>query len=210
MMKNQQEIAAPNISAHTGRLMEIKLERGTTRWVTYAAAFTALAVVMKFIGQFLTITPAFKITFIYVVWLISGAVLGGFGGGAVCFASDVLGALIFPTGPINPFLIVGNTLYGVVAAAIVRCTPAKSYAVRIAVAGLFCTVINTCVINTLAIYYSYDYAKVMNVWQYFVAYRILQPVVAIINIVVAIALVPLLTRLRLLPREKRNYISEGE
>lgn len=203
MSKTQQEIATPDNKTHTRKVRTQKLEFGTTKWLTYAAMFAALAVVMKFIGQFLTLTDSFKITLIYVVWLIAGATLGAFGGGAVCFASDVLGAIIFPTGAINPFLILGNTVYGVIAALAFK-IPIKSNVAKFIIAGVACTIICTCGINTLAIYYSYSYYKVMSVWQYFVAYRIMQPVVAVINIVIAVAMIPLLNRLRLLPPIKRR------
>lgn len=208
-MKNQQEIASPDIKTNNRKVRTQKLEFGTTKWLTYAAVFAALAVVMKFIGQFLTLTDSFKITLIYVVWLIAGATLGAFGGGAVCFASDVLGAIIMPTGAINPFLILGNTLYGVIAALAFK-TPIKSYVVKFIISGIACTLVCTCVINTLAIFYSYGYYKVMNVWQYFVAYRIMQPVVAVINIVITIAMIPLMSRLKLLPSLKKSKQSAAQ
>ena len=113
---NQQEIATPDIQATNNRAVRSqKLKLGTTKWLTYTAMFAALAIVMKFIGQFLTLTDSFKITLIYAVWLVAAAVLGVVGGGVVCFVSDVLGALIIPQGPINPLLTLGCTLYGVIA-----------------------------------------------------------------------------------------------
>ena len=205
-MKNQQEIATPDTKDTPSRgVRSQQLKFGTTKWLTYAAVFSALAIVMKLIGQFLTLTPNFKITLIYVIWLLAGAALGPFGGGAVCFTSDVIGALIVPAGTFNPFLILGNTLYGIIAALAFKYTPVKNYCVKIIAAGLVCTVICTCIINSLALYYSYGYDAMFTFWQYFVLYRILQPAVAAINIVIAVAMIPLFTRLRLLPPLKKKF-----
>lgn len=205
MMENQQEIATPDTKdTPTRKVRSQQLEFGTTKWLTYAAVFSALAIVIKFIGQFLTLTPSFKITLIYVIWLISGATLGAFGGGAVCFTSDVLGAIIFPTGAMNPYLILGNTLYGIIAALAFKYTPIKNYCVKMISAGIACTVICTCLINTLALYYSYGYDAMFTFAQYFVAYRILQPLVAVINIVIAVAMIPLMLRLKMLPPIKKK------
>lgn len=205
MMENQQEIATPdkrNTNARTVRSQQLTF--GTTKWLTYTAVFAALAIVMKFIGQFLTLTPSFKITLIYTVWLIAAAVLGVFGGAAVCFVSDVLGAIIIPVGPMNPYLIIGNLLYGITAALVFKYLPIKSYVIKFIAAGLACTLLCTCVANSLALYYSYKYYETLTFWQYFAAFRALQPVVALINIAVTVAMIPLLMRLKLLPPLKRN------
>lgn len=209
MMTNQQEIATPDIRKKS-KVRSQTLEFGTTKWLTYCAVFAALSIVMKFIGQFLTITPSFKITLIYVIWLIAGAVLGPLGGGAVCFTSDVLGAVIIPMGAINPFLIIGNTMYGIVAALVFRFTPVKNYAVKFIAEGVVCTILFTCLINSLTLYYTYGYNATLSFVQYFIAYRAFQPVVAIINIAVTVAMIPLLLRLKLLPSFKKKTKNSEE
>ena len=206
-MNNQQEIATPDIK-QKNKVRSQKLAFGTTKWLTYAAALAALAIIMKFIGQFLTLTPSFKITLIYVIWLIAGAVLGPFGGGAVCFTSDVLGAVIIPMGAINPLLILGNVIYGVLAALVFKYTPVRSYTVKFIAAGLMCTLICTCTLNTAALYYWYKWYETLSFWTYFVTYRALQPAVAAINIAVTVAMIPLLLRLGLLKPFKKNIKSE--
>ena len=208
MMEHQQEIATPdkrNTNARTVRSQ--KLTFGTTKWLTYTAVFAALAIVMKFIGQFLTLTPNFRITLIYTIWLIAAAVLGVFGGAAVCFVSDVLGAMIIPVGPMNPYLIIGNLLYGITAALVFRYLPIKSYVIKFIASGLACTLICTCIANSLALYYSNKYYETLTFCQYFAAFRALQPVVALINVAVTVAMIPLLTRLKLLPPLKRTQKS---
>lgn len=206
LMNNQQEIATPDIR-QKNKVRSQKLEFGTTKWLTYAAVLAALAIIMKFVGQFLTLTPNFKITLIYVIWLIGGAVLGPVGGGAVCFTSDVLGALIIPMGPINPLLILGNVIYGVLAALVFK-IPVKSYVVKFIASGLACTLICTCLINSAALYYWYKWNDILSFWVYFATKRALQPAVAAINIAVTVAMIPLLLRLGLLKPFKKSKKSE--
>ncbi len=194
----QQEIATPDTTEKNHRVRS-QNKFGSTKYLTYTAVFAALALIMKFVGQFLTLTPSFKITLIYTVWLIGGAVLGPLAGGAICFISDVLGAFIFPTGAINPLLVAGNTLYGVLAALTFKYTPSKRYAVKFIAAGVVCTAVCTCIINSLAIWYWYGIYKLTPFWAYFASQRAMQPLVALINIIVTVAMIPLLMRIRLLP-----------
>ena len=199
MINTQQEIATPD-----KKVRHRKFIKGTTRWLTYTALFSALALVMKFIGQYLTLTPSFKLTLIYTVWLIAGAVLGVVGGGAVCFISDVLGAFIIPMGAINPLTIVANTLYGVIAALVFRFTPSRHYVVKFIVSGIVCTIVCTCLLGSAALWYGYKYYEIFSFWQYFVGKRLTQVAVAVINIPVTVAMVPLLKRTNLLPELKKK------
>lgn len=208
MIDNQQEIATPDIKHTKARKVRSQsLAFGTTKWLTYAGLYSALAITMKSIGQYLTITPNFKITLIYTVWLMAGASLGVIGGGAVCFISDILGAILVSRGAVIPLLTLGNVIYGVIAALVFRYTPIKNYAVKFISAGIVCTVVCTCLINSLALYYQYGSYKVLTFWQYFVANRAFQPLVAAINVAVTVAMVPLMKRLHLLPalnKESQN------
>lgn len=207
MSTTQQEIATPD-SVITKNVRHRKFVKGSTRWLTYTALFSALAIVMKIVGQYLTLTPSFKITLIYTVWLIAGAVLGAVGGGAVCFISDVLGAFIVPMGAMNPLMILGNTFYGVLAALVFKFTPSKHYVVKFLASGIACTVVCTCLINSLSLWYWYKYYETLTFWQYFVGFRAMQPAVAAINIAITLAMIPLLKRLNLLPEPKRKKKAE--
>ncbi len=158
---------------------------------------------MKFIGQFLTLTPDFKITLIYVVWLIAAAVLGPISGGAVCFVSDVLGSFIIPMGPISPLNVLGNTLYGVVGGLVFKYLPTRSYVVKFIVEGVVCTVLFTCLINSLSLWYVYKWYQGMSFWKYFALKRAFQPLVAGINVIITLTLIPLLIRTKLLPDNKK-------
>lgn len=205
----QQEIATPSKPIVLARDARSKQPIfGTTRWLAYTALFCALAIALKFFGQLLTLTESFKITLIYVIWLIAAAVLGPVGGGTVCFLSDLLPALIFPTGVINPLLCLGCTLFGVTAAFLFK-LPIKSYYIRFAVAGTVCAVLYTLLFDSFAIWVFCKYYLHLNsfadksVWVY-IASRALQLGVAAINIAITVAAVPILTQLKLLPPIKEK------
>ncbi|MDE5592321.1 MAG: ECF transporter S component [Clostridiales bacterium] len=209
---NQQEIATPD-NRVTDKVRSQALKLGTTKWLTYTALFTSLALLMKVIGQIGTLSDVSKITPIYAIWLIAAAVLGPFGGGAVCFISDVVIALVFPRGVLNPFVTLVCTLYGVLAGLIFRYVPTKSYSTRFLLAGITCAIVCTFVLDSLAIWGWCKYylklgsfmenGKNSMFWLYMTT-RLFQLLMAISNTVITVALIPALNRLRLLPPIKRR------
>lgn len=195
-----------------------KVSFGTTKWLTYTAVFTALALVMKFAGQALTITKDFKITPIYVIWLIAAAVLGPVGGGVVGFLSDILGALIFPVGAINPLLTLGCTMYGVLAGLCYKYFPVKNHYAKFLFSGIMCTVLVSLLFDSFALWYWCKfYLKLASYadktfFAYIGASRIMQLAVSAVNIGITLAMVPLLRQLKLLPdlkkKQKQQNIKE--
>lgn len=207
MMDNQQEIATPDKKTHSRQVRPQQVKFGTTKWLTYTALFTALALLMKVIGQIGTLGDMAKITPIYAIWIAAAAVLGPLGGGTVCFISDILIALVFPKGVINPFITIVCTLYGVIAALIIKYTPARSYVTRFILAGIVCSVLCTYILDSLAIwgwckYYlglkSFMSGGKNGVFWIYMSSRLFQLTVSLANTALAVALVPLLTKLRLL------------
>lgn len=192
MITDQQEIATPDITA---KVRSQALKFGTTKWLTYTAAFAALAAIFKYMFGFVVLFD-FRLTLIYIIWWIAAAALGPIGGGAVCFVSEFIYALWAGFSP----LIICNTLSGVVAGLIFKYTPSKSYTVRFIIVGIVCTIIFTCILNSLTAYYYWGYSDTMTFWEYFVAFRTWQLLIAAINIGVTVAMIPLLDRrLHLLP-----------
>lgn len=172
--------------------------------------FSAIAILLKFISQFMEI-EGIKITLIYVPWLIASAVLGIVGGGTVCFVSDLLVSLVFPTGPINPLTITSNTLYGVLGGLVFKFTPSRHYAVKFIAAGSACILVCTCILGSLALYYGYSYYTTMNFWEYFYFFRAWQPLIASISVGITVSMIPLLIRTKLLPPQKsKNKTAEKE
>lgn len=208
MNDHQQEIAIPDKKTPSRNVRTQQIKFGSTKWLTYTALFTALALLMKVIGQIGTLGEAAKLTPIYAVWLVAAAVLGPIGGGTVCFISDILIALVFPRGVINPFITIVCTLYGVIAALMIRHLPIKSYAARFIIAGLTCAVFCTYFLDSLAIWgwckYYLDLKSFMaggknGIFWIYMTTRLFQLTVATANIFIVVAMIPLLQKLRLLP-----------
>lgn len=217
-MKHQQEIATPDINKSKNcKVRSHKIEFGTTKWLAYAALFTALALLMKVLGQIGTLSEMSKLTPIYTVWLLAAAVLGPIGGAAVCFISDLLIALVFPTGVINPFITIVCTLYGLSAGLIFKYLPVKSYTVKLVTAGVTCAVVFTFVLNSLAIWgwckYYLDLKSFFGdgknaVFGVYMLTRLFQLGVAVANVPIAVALLPLLKRLNALPPQFKKHKTE--
>ena len=213
MSNTQQEIATPTLNTKNKVRSTQAIEFGTTKWLTYTALFTALALMMKVLGQFGTFSEISKLTLIYTIWLVAAAVLGPVGGGTVCFISDLLIALVFPTGVINPFITIVCTLYGILAGLIIKYLPIKYHSVRIIVAGLVCAALCTFVLNSYAIWgWCKYYLKLKSFMEggkngafgLYMTTRLFQFAVAAANSFIAAAMVPLLTRLKLLPPVKKG------
>jgi len=209
MKRHQQEIATPD-NNNIDTVRSHKPIFGTTKWLTYAAVFTALAIVMKFLGQLLTLTDSFKITPIYAVWLIAAATLGPIGGGAVCGLSDLIGAIVIPQGAINPLLNLGCIMYGVIAGLCFK-LPTRTNLSRFVIAGVLCTVFVTLIFDSFAIWVWCKYYLKLASWadralSVYIASRALQCAVGAINIAITVMLLPLLNKLKLLPatRKKRS------
>ena len=210
MMNNQQEIATPDIKTNIRRVRSHTITFGTTKWLAYTAFFTALALMMKVIGQIGTLNELAKITPIYAIWLIAAAVLGPIGGGTVCFISDLTIALVFPMGVLNPFITLVCTLYGVIAGLIFK-IPLKSYTARFIIAGIVCAFSCTFVLDSLAIwgwckYYlklgSFMSGGKNGVFWIYMTSRLFQLTVALANTVLTVAMIPILLKLKLLPKIK--------
>lgn len=215
MSKNaQQEIATPTL-----KVRPQSIAFGSTKWLTYTALFTALALMMKVIGQIGTLSEISKLTLIYTIWLVAAAVLGPIGGGTVCFISDILIALVFPTGVINPFITLVCTLYGVIAGLIIKYLPTKRYTVKFIVAGLTCAVVCTFILDSLAIwgwckYYLGLKSFLPNgkngAFGVYMLTRLFQLGVAVANTFIAAAMIPLLTRLKLLTTPKNKAAEKAK
>ena len=216
-MNNQQEIATPDIKTNIRKVRSHTIAFGTTKWLAYTAFFTALALMMKVIGQIGTLSDLAKITPIYAIWLIGAAVLGPIGGGAICFISDLTIALVFPMGVLNPFITLVCTLYGVIAGLIFK-IPLKSYAARFIIAGTVCAFLCTFTLDSLAIwgwckYYlklgSFMCGGKNGVFWIYMTSRLFQLTVALANTVLTVAMIPILLKLKLLPKIKTTYKKEN-
>ena len=111
MDKSSQEIATVNTKAEYGTA---KKRLNPTKRITYLATLVAASLAFKLLGQVLTF-GGFKITIVYIPWILSALVMGPIGGMTVCFATDVIGTLILPTtGLPLPLIVVSNSLFGLI------------------------------------------------------------------------------------------------
>ena len=83
-----------------------------TQRITYVSVLTALAVVANVFD--IKISDEFQISLVATVGLISGYLLGGGLGFAVCFTGDLIGAIVNPHGPYNPIIGIGTGLWGLI------------------------------------------------------------------------------------------------
>ena len=111
MDKSSQEIATVNTKAEYGTA---KKRLNPTKRITYLATLVAAALAFKLLGQVLTF-GGFKITIVYIPWILSALVMGPIGGMTVCFATDVIGTFIMPTAGLPlPLIVVSNSLFGLI------------------------------------------------------------------------------------------------
>lgn len=83
-----------------------------TQRITYVAVLTALCTVANVFD--IKISDEFQISLVATVGLVSGYLLGGGLGFAVCFTGDLLGAIVNPHGPYNPIIGIGTGLWGLI------------------------------------------------------------------------------------------------
>ena len=84
----------------------------TTQLITYRATLVAMALAFKLLGNTFNF-GSFKLTIVYIPWMLSGIVMGPIGGAIVAFSTDLVGQLIISTGGFPlPLTSVSNTLFG--------------------------------------------------------------------------------------------------
>lgn len=109
MNKSSQEIATVHTEANTALQ---KKDLSATKRITYLATLIAASLVLKLVGQVLQ-TLSFKLTLVYVPWIIAAIAMGPVGGATVAFATDLLGTFVLPTGGApNPILALSCALFG--------------------------------------------------------------------------------------------------
>ncbi|MBQ7227599.1 MAG: folate family ECF transporter S component [Clostridia bacterium] len=218
----QQEIATPESASNIAETIDVAdtesqktkkktiSEKGreyfSSRNIARLATFVALALVMKLIGKSLTLTPTFTVTFIYLPWLISGAVLGPIGGMIVGAISDVLGNLIFGQ-PFIPLTFVSNMLYPVFIGIIYK-TPIKNDYVKCGIGAVCSLLFCTLGLGSLALYTFYGYIETMSFFEYLIAFRLQQVIVFAVNLVLLLALIRPLQNVGLFPKPTESRISK--
>ena len=199
MMKNQQEIATPkslSVNANDANSISQKKQSPTKR-ITYLATFTALSFVLKMLSNALSaaLPPSLKISFSYLGWYLSAAVLGPLGGGCVALVTDVLGQLVLPQGgSVNPVIAAGNFSSSLVFGLIFKYMPVKSDSLRSVIAVSASAIVGTLGINSLGLYLYY-YSS-MPYLAYMLTFRLPQLIPVLVNTVIFCLLLPMCKRLK--------------
>lgn len=179
---------------------ERKSQYFTARKIATLAMFVAIALVCKLIGKSLTLTPTFTVSFIYIPWLMSGALLGPVAGMIVGFCSDIIGNAVFAS-PLNPLTLLSNTLFPLPIALIYKLSKDRGNDYAKSLLGLIASLVMcTLGIGSVALYWFYGYYESMNFFSYLLVYRTPQVGVLCVNAVVLMLLLRPLQSVGLYPR----------
>lgn len=179
---------------------ERKSQYFTARKIATLAMFVAIALVCKLIGKSLTLTPTFTVSFIYIPWLMSGALLGPVAGMIVGFLSDIIGNAMFAS-PLNPLTLLSNTLFPLPVALIYKLSRGRGNDyVKTLLGTAASAVMCTLGIGSVALYWFYGYYGSMNFFAYLLVYRTPQIGVLCVNAAVMLLLVRPLQSVGLYPR----------
>lgn len=153
-----------------------------------------MSLILKMLGNIFTI-GGFRVSFVYIPWIIGGVVLGPIGGCAVSLITDILGTFINGQTPI-PLMMLGNALYPLFPALAFR-LPGKYQYLKIVVGSCVSLLVCTLGFNTLSLaqFYGVPYLP------YFVT-RLTQVPVFVFNIFAIGLLMPVVRRYLLLPVAK--------
>ena len=171
-----------------------------TKFITYTAVFTALAVIANMFviplgggGNFISL--------VYIPCFFAGIYLGPLTGFAVGAVADILGCIIAPKGAWLPLITVASGLLGVIPGLVFKYFKIKSDTVKLLVSIYLCLLICTCGLNTLATYLAYSKGKTFAAY---LAVRVpVQLLVAAINFVIIGALQKVKPLTKMLTLENR-------
>ncbi len=196
--KNQQEIATPQHAK----------KRTPTKTIVYVATMVAISIVLKAITNSVSaaVPPWMKISFAYLGWYLSAAILGPWLGGAVACISDLLGQWLIPTGGApNPVLVAGNGLSAIIFGCVFKYVRIKKLPffwekVVLSIIGATASaLVCTLGINTLGLWlYYYSSSNYLA----FTLSRFVQLPAIIVNLILFIGFLPVLKNLSLIDKNE--------
>ena len=125
--------------------------------IAYLGVMTAIAV----ITNCFTVTVnsgANSISFNYVICSLAGIFFGPISGGIVGLLGDLIGCLIAPKGPFNPFIMVASGLIGVLSGLAFKIPKLNVY-IKIILAYVFIFIVCTLGLNTFGLWFFYAKGK---------------------------------------------------
>lgn len=211
MRTSQQEIATPDVETifapsqtkkAAGKTVSVKNEKTaliTTKKLTLTASLVALALLFKLMGQALTIGGTFKISFTYIGWTLSAVILGPFGGAAVGAITDIMAPFILYNGfAFNPLITLGAALYPFIVGMCYRHLPFKNKSLSVVLGTALALIASTLGVTTIGIYYIGLKDYPFSFWTYLVTSRLPQLLVAGVNLVLTLVLIPVLRRIKII------------
>ena len=164
-----------------------------TKRLTLLATFTAIAIVLKYVSNFVPLLTT-KLSFIYVAWILAAVILGPVDGLVVGLVSDLLGMILMPTGNgINPINTLSNALFPFIVGLAVRFLPLKNDIAKVCIGTVISMLCCTLGLSTLGLSITYGtpyFALLLTRWT--------QLIVVAINLATVCLLLPLMKKIKLL------------
>lgn len=125
--------------------------------IAYLGVMTAIAVITNCFS--ITVNSgANSISFNYVICSLAGIFFGPISGGIVGLLGDLIGCLIAPKGPFNPFIMIASGLIGVLSG-LAFMLPKLNVYLKIIIAYVFIFVVCTLGLNTFGLWFFYAKGK---------------------------------------------------
>ncbi len=157
----------------------------TPKRIAYLGIMTALAVITNIFSVTVN-SGANSISFNYVICSLAGVFFGPISGGIVGLLGDLIGCLIAPKGPFNPFVMLSSALIGVLSGLAFMIPKVNAY-FKIVIAYIFIFVVCTLGLNTFGLWFYYAKGK-KSFWVYLIGRAPFQAINIAINIVITYAL----------------------
>ncbi len=153
----------------------------TPKRIAYLGIMTALAVITN-IFSITVNSGANSISFNYVICSLAGVFFGPVSGGIVGLLGDLIGCLISPKGPFNPFIMLSSALIGVLSG-LAFMLPKVNVYFKLLIAYVFIFVVCTLGFNTFGLWFYYAKGK-----KSFLVYLIGRAPFQAINVVINLAI----------------------
>ena len=157
--------------------------------IAYLGVMTAIAVITNCFS--ITVNSgANSISFNYVICSLAGIFFGPISGGIVGILGDLIGCLIAPKGPFNPFIMIASGLIGVLSGIAFKIPKLNVY-LKIIIGYVLIFIVCTLGLNTFGLWFFYAKGK-KSFLVYLVGRAPFQAINVVINIVITYVLyVPL-------------------
>ena len=124
-----------------------------TKFIVFTAVFAALSIVTKVFD--IDIGLSNRVTFFYTVVMLAGIYMGPLCGFTAGIVGDIVGLMIVPSGPFNPFISLASGLWGLIPGLIFWYLKLKSKTLSLLVSYLASFLLATCLLTTYGLFMMY-------------------------------------------------------